>query len=65
MGKYSYLTFSPFSVLLKWSIYNDLGRLFVYLGKREYVQCDGVIEPVQGVVYIQVIKSRREGDIAL
>lgn len=29
------------------------GRLFVYLGKREYVQCDGVIEPVQGVVYIQ------------
>ena len=26
----------------------------MYLGKREYVQCDGVIEPVQGVVYIQV-----------
>eukprot|EP00088_Acartia_fossae_P007548 TRINITY_DN13551_c0_g1_i2.p1 TRINITY_DN13551_c0_g1~~TRINITY_DN13551_c0_g1_i2.p1 ORF type:complete len:400 (-),score=83.22 TRINITY_DN13551_c0_g1_i2:621-1820(-) len=37
------------------------GRLFVYLGKREYVQCDGVIEPVQGVVYIQDWKDTLNG----
>ena len=47
----------------KWQLHNDLGRLFVYLGKREYVQCDGVIEPVQGVVFIQVNKSGREGTL--
>ena len=31
-----------------------LGRVYVYMGKREYVSIDGNIEPIQGVVYIQV-----------
>lgn len=34
-----------------------LGRVYVYLGQREFVQCDGIVEPVQGIVYIQVLKT--------
>lgn len=29
--------------------YSQTGRLYVFLGKREYVSCDGVIEDVKGV----------------
>ena len=31
------------------------GRVYLYLGNREYVSCDGAIKPVTGVVNIQVI----------
>ena len=40
-----------------------LGRVYVYMGKREFVSCDGVIEPINGVVNIQdhhdTLKGRR------
>jgi len=29
------------------------GRVYIYLAKREYVQCDGTIEPVQGIAFLQ------------
>lgn len=39
------------------------GRVYVYLGKREFVSCDGNIEPINGVVNIQdhhdTLKGRR------
>ena len=31
-----------------------LGRVYIYMGKREFVSIDGVIEPIKGVVHIQV-----------
>jgi len=37
------------------------GRVYIYLGKREFVQCDGVIEPVQGIAYIQDWKDTLKG----
>ena len=30
------------------------GRVYLYLGNREFVACDGSIKPVTGVVNIQV-----------
>ena len=39
------------------------GRVYLYLGNREFVACDGEIQPVTGVVNIQdhkeVLKGRR------
>jgi len=39
------------------------GNVFVYMGKREFVSCDGIIEPINGVVNIQdhsdTLKGRR------
>jgi len=39
------------------------GRVYVYMGKREFVSCDGVVEPINGVVNIQdhndTLKGRR------
>ena len=29
------------------------GRVYLYLGNREYVSCDGAIQPVTGIVNIQ------------
>ena len=29
------------------------GRVYLYLGNREYVSCDGAIPPVTGIVNIQ------------
>jgi len=37
------------------------GRVYVYMGKREYVSIDGNIEPIQGVVYIQDFKDTLKG----
>ncbi|XP_023327176.1 phosrestin-1 [Eurytemora carolleeae] len=37
------------------------GRVYVYLGKREFVQCDGATEPVSGIVYIQDWKDTLKG----
>jgi hypothetical protein len=37
--------------------------VYLYLGKREFVQCDGVIEPINGILYVQVctlIKKKRK-----
>ena len=40
-----------------------LGRVYVYMGKREFVSCDGAVEPINGVVNIQdhhdTLKGRR------
>ena len=33
----------------------SLGRVYIYMGKREFVSIDGVIEPIKGVVHIQVL----------
>jgi len=39
------------------------GRVYVYMGKREFVSCDGAVEPINGVVNIQdhhdTLKGRR------
>merc|ERR1711953_1407124 len=39
------------------------GRVYLYLGNREYVSCDGAIPPVTGIVNIQdhhdTLKGRR------
>ena len=39
------------------------GRVYVYMGKREFVSCDGVAETINGVVNIQdhhdTLKGRR------
>ena len=34
-----------------------LGRVYIYMGKREFVSIDGVIEPIKGVVHIQVLRK--------
>ena len=28
------------------------GRVYLYMGNREFVSCDGVAEPVTGIVYV-------------
>ena len=35
------------------------GKVFLYLGNREYVSCDGNIAPITGVVNIQVSSNLR------
>ena len=30
------------------------GKICLYLGNRDYVSCDGVINPVHGIVHVQV-----------
>jgi len=37
------------------------GRVYVYLGKREFVSCDGNIEPINGLVNIQDHKDTLKG----
>jgi hypothetical protein len=52
---------------LKWAIKLALlnkkkyvsGRVYLYLGKREFVQCDGIIEPINGILYVQVYKRQK------
>jgi len=39
------------------------GRVYLYMGKREFISCDGAVEPINGVVNIQdhhdTLKGRR------
>ena len=28
------------------------GRVYLYMGNREFVSCDGLAEPVTGIVYV-------------
>merc|ERR1711990_844485 len=37
------------------------GRVYIYMGKREFVSIDGVIEPIKGVVHIQDYKDTLKG----
>jgi len=37
------------------------GRIYVYLGKREYVQCDSSQEEINGIVFIQDWKQTLKG----
>jgi len=37
------------------------GRVYIYMGKREFVSIDGVIEPIKGVVHIQDYKETLKG----
>ncbi|TRY76389.1 hypothetical protein TCAL_02711 [Tigriopus californicus] len=38
-----------------------LGRLYLFLGKREYVSCDGVIEDIKGVANLPEFKDFLKG----
>ena len=40
---------------LSLSLQVSSGRVYIYMGKREFVSIDGVIEPIKGVVHIQVL----------
>lgn len=31
---------------------NFPGKLYLYLGQREFISCDGIIEDIKGVAYI-------------
>ena len=38
-----------------------LGRLYLYLGQREYISCDGVIEDIKGVAYMPDLEDNIKG----